>query len=374
MRIAIDLRPLMSGKVSGVEVYIINMLHALFKADTKNKYILWYNTYKDIDISHFPKDYPNVEVKRSRIPNKLLNLSLSLFRWPKIDKLIDSKIDVIWVPDPRPTPVSPGVKKVVTFHDLSFEDFKYSFNFKTRFWHKILRPKKEAVEANAIISVSQFTKGQLIDHYDINPDKIHVVYESASDTLNPLSIPKSFEIIQRKYHLPERYFLALSTLEPRKNISGIINAYISWQEETNSNVALVVAGKRYPEIFSDLVIKDHPSIITPGFIEEEDKAFLYQHALAFLYPSYYEGFGLPILEAMKCGTPVITSDSTAMPEVAGDAAYLVNPNEISEIKRGMHKMYRDEIYRKHLIQKGLNHVKSFSWEKAAKKTLDLFVS
>lgn len=374
MRIAIDLRPLMSGKVSGVEVYIINMLHALFKADTKNKYILWYNTYKDIDISHFPKDYPNVEVKRSRIPNKLLNLSLSLLRWPKIDKLIDSKIDVIWVPDPRPTPVSPGVKKVVTFHDLSFEDFKYSFNFKTRFWHKILRPKKEAVEANAIISVSQFTKGQLIDHYDINPDKIHVVYESASDTLNPLSIPKSFEIIQRKYHLPERYFLALSTLEPRKNISGIINAYISWQEETNSNVALVVAGKRYPEIFSDLVIKDHPSIITPGFIEEEDKAFLYQHALAFLYPSYYEGFGLPILEAMKCGTPVITSDSTAMPEVAGDAAYLVNPNEISEIKRGMHKMYRDEIYRKHLIQKGLNHVKSFSWEKAAKKTLDLFVS
>ena len=282
MRIAIDLRPLMSGKISGVEVYIKNMLETLFELDKKNEYILWYNTFKKVDTSYFPKNYPNVTLKRTRIPNKILNFSLSLLRWPKIDSLINKKIDFLWVPDPRPAPVSIKCKKLITFHDLSFENFKYAFNFKTRIWHRILRPKKEAEEADHIIAVSQFTKNQLIDEYDIQPDKITVVYESAGDNLKPLPIPRSFELIQRKYNLPERYFLCLSTLEPRKNIEGVIRVYKEWQAETNANVALVIAGKRYPQIFAHTNIQKNSLIHLPGFIEEEDKGLLYQHALAFL--------------------------------------------------------------------------------------------
>ncbi|MBU0576940.1 glycosyltransferase family 4 protein [Patescibacteria group bacterium] len=371
MKIAIDLRPLMAGKITGVEVYIINMLKALFEADKENEYILWYNAFKEVDTSHFPTDYPNVTLKRTRIPNKILNLFLSILRWPKIDHLIGKDIDVVWVPDPRPTPVSKKCKKIITFHDLSFEDFKYSFNFKTRLWHKILRPKKEAKEADIIISVSKFTKGQLVEEYGIDEKKIKVVYEAAASHLKPLDLPKSFEIIQRKYNVPKLYFLCLSTIEHRKNIEGIIKAYIEWQEGNRADVGLVIAGKQYPEIFSDVRIKNHPLISMPGFIDEEDKALLYQHALTFLYPSLYEGFGLPILEAMQCGTPVITSDSTSMPEVAGDAAILVNPNDLHELKRAMDELYRDETLRAELIEKGFRQAEKFSWKKAARKLLDL---
>ena len=370
-KIAIDLRPLMAGKISGVEVYMVNMLKALFELDKENKYILWYNAFKKVDISHFPKDYPNVKLKRTKIPNKFLNLSLSLLRWPKVDKLIGRGIDVLWTPDPRPAPVSKNCRKIITFHDLSFEDFKYSFNFKTRLWHKILRPKKEAEEADHIIAVSNFTKGQLMEEYNIDARKITVINEAAADYLKPLHFPKSFELIKRKYNLPDQYFLCLSTIEPRKNIVGIIRAYTEWQEGNRSDVGLVIAGKKYPNIFSDFHLKKHPLIHMPGFIDEEDKALLYQHALTFLYPSLYEGFGLPILEAMQCGTPVITSDATAMPEVAGDAAILVNPNEPGEIKRAMDSIYRDDEYRKELVEKGFAQAEKFSWKKAAGELLNI---
>ena len=372
MRIAIDLRPLMAGKISGVEIYILGMLKAIFESDAKNEYILWYNSFKKVDVSHFPDKYLNVTVKRTHIPNKLLNLSLSILRWPKVDKLIGKDIDILWAPDPRPAPVSKKCKKITTFHDLSFVDFKYSFNFKTRLWHKILRPKKEAMEADTIIAVSEFTKGQLIDEYGIKSDKIKVIYEAAAEHLQPLPFAKSFEIIKRKYHLPDQYFLCLSTLEPRKNIAGIIKAYTDWQYGNKSDIALVIAGRKHPKIFSDLHLKDHPQIYMTGFIDEEDKALLYQHAMTFLYPSLYEGFGLPILEAMQCGTPVITSDATSIPEVAGDSAILINPNEPKELKQAMDEVYRDENLRHDLIEKGFEQAKKFSWKKAAGELMELF--
>lgn len=367
----------MAGKLTGVEVYIKSMLEGLFELAGDHELVLWYNAFKKVDASHFPKIPKNVKLVRTRIPNKLFNLSLSLLRWPKIDKLIAKEagqIDVLWVPDPRPAPVSAQCRKIITFHDLSFEDFKYSFNLKTRIWHKILRPKKEAAEADRMVAVSQFTKNQLTEEYGMDPGKITVIHEAAGEHLKPLRFPKSFEVIRRRYKLPDSYFLCLSTLEPRKNVAGIIAAYLEWQETTKADVGLVIAGKKYPGIFSDTRLKEHPNIFMTGFVEEEDKALLYQHALAFLYPSLYEGFGLPILEAMQCGTPVITSDATSMPEVAGDAALLVNPNDIKEIKDAMHQVYSDDQLRADLIQKGLSRARMFSWKKAAQELLTLFQS
>lgn len=369
MKIAIDLRPLMSGKISGVEVYIKSMLEAIFEADQKNEYILWYNAFKEVDTSHFPTTYPNVKLVRTRIPNKLFNLSLSLLRWPKIDRLIGEGIDVLWVPDPRPAPVSSACKKIVTFHDLSFEYFRYSFSTRTRLWHRILRPKKEALEADQLIAVSEFTKKQLIEEYQLPEKKIKVILEAAPKNLLPLDMPRGFELIARKYNLPKEYFLCLSTLEPRKNTLAVIETYIEWQRETDAVVHLVVAGKKYPEIFSELKLPEHPQLHFPGFIDEEDKAILYQHAQGFFYPSLYEGFGLPILEAMQCGAPVVTSDATSMPEVAGQAALLINPNERVELKEAMHRLHRDEVLRADLRKKGFIQAAKFSWKKAAKEFL-----
>ncbi len=371
MRIAIDIRPLMSGKISGVEVYILSMLEAIFEQDSVNDYVVWYNAFKTIDTSHFPIHYPNVKLVQTRIPSRIYNLLISFLRWPKIDQLIGGKIDLLWVTDPRPAPVSRHCKKITTFHDLSFEDFKHSFSFKTRLWHKILRPKKEALESDKIIAVSQFTKKQLVQEYGVPAEKIEVILEAASKKLKPLDLPRGFELIQRKYNLPKEYFLCLSTLEPRKNTMGVIQSYIEWQSETDAEVSLVVAGKKYPEIFSSLKLTEHPKIHFPGFIDEEDKALLYQYSQGFFFPSFYEGFGLPILEAMQCGAPVVTSDATSMPEVAGDAALLINPNEPSELKQAMHKIHRDEVLRKQLIEKGFKQAAKFSWEKAASEFLSL---
>jgi len=374
MRILIDLRALMSGKISGVEVYIQSMVEAIFEMDSQNEYILWTNNYKTVKIQDLLTHFPNVSLIQTRIPNKLFNLSLSLFRWPKLDRFIEKKtgkkIDALWVPDPRPSPVSHHCKKIITFHDLSFEDFKHTFTFKTRLWHKLLRPKKEALEASQIIAVSDFTKTQLIEEYAISPESIKVVLEATPKSFRTLDLPKGFELIQRKYKLPQEYFLCLSTLEPRKNSAGIIQAFKAWQEETHAAVHLVVAGKHYPHIFSKTELQTHPKIHFTGFIDEADKALLYQHAQGFIYTSFYEGFGLPILEAMTCGTPVITSNGTSMPQVAGNAALLVNPNDPQDLKQAIHSLHRDEVLRKDLIQKGYENIKRFSWKTAAKGFLE----
>lgn len=364
----------MSGKISGVEVYIQEVLKAIFEQGSEHEFVLWTNASRRIDFSHLGWRYPRVHFKHTRIPNILLNLSTSLFRWPKIDRLIGGKIDVLWVPNLAPAPVSEKVRKVITFHDLSFVDFAHAFSFKARLWHRLIRPKKEALEAAHLIAVSFFTKQRLVEEYGIPESRIAVTYEAAADHLKPLSIPRSFDLVRRKYNLPERYFLCLSTLEPRKNIAGVIQAYLQWHQEVKSDVKLVIAGAKHPQIFARYKLQHHPDVIMTGFVEEADKALLYQHALAFLYPSFYEGFGLPILEAMQCGAPVITSDCAGMAEVAGEAAVLVNPNDFHALKQALHKFYRDETARELYVQKGLQHVQKFSWKKTAAETYRILTS
>lgn len=364
MRIAIDLRPLMGGKISGVEVYTESMLHALLKQDTQNEYILFYTGYRRHDFSRFAKHYSNVRLRHIRIPNKILNLCFSLLRWPKVDRLLGGA-DVLWVPDPRPTPVSKTCRKISTFHDLSFEDFKPSFSLKTRLWHKVLRPKKEAKEAHHIIAVSQFTKTRLTEEYGIPDEKITVIYEAAGDVLRPMGLPKLFDVVKRKYQLPDQYFLCLSTLEPRKNIPAVIKAFLNWKAHTPNPYKLVVAGKAEPAIFKTLDLEHHPDVHLTGFVDEADKALLYEYARAFFYPSHYEGFGLPIVEAMQCGAPVVTSDIGAMREIAGGAAHLVNPDDLKALETAFHQLFSDDVYHAMLREKGLERARSFSWDAAA---------
>ena len=172
----------MAGNTSGVEIYIKNLLEELFQLDQKNHYILWWNSHKNV-VKNIPVfEGSNISQISTKIPNKLLNLSLSFFNYPKIDqwigKKINRKIDIVFVPDPRPTPVSKNCKKIMTFHDLSFEYYKDTFSFTTRLWHKVLKPKKEAKTAWKIIAVSKNTKNDLVKTYQVSPKKIAVIYEA----------------------------------------------------------------------------------------------------------------------------------------------------------------------------------------------------
>jgi len=373
MNILVDLRPLMAGNISGVEIYLKNVLQKILKIDQKNHYVLWWNSHHNVSVNIPQFKNKNITYFTTKIPNKILNLSLSLLRYPKIDQWIGKKlgikIDKVFVPDPRPTPVSENCQKIITMHDLSFEHFKYTFSWKTMLWHKMLRPKKENREATKIIAVSQATKEDIIKTYQINSDKIKVIYE-ASDLL---TIQKNqIQVVQKKYKLPHKFILTLSTIEPRKNIEGLLGAFQKLKKETNLSHKLVIVGRHNEKIFAKVKnLQTEKDLIFTGFISEKDKTALYTLADIFVYPSFFEGFGLPLVEAMQMGCPVVTSNLSVMPEIVSKAGQLVNPYEINSIKEGMRLVLENENLRQQMRKKSFTRAQDFSWEKCARETLEI---
>lgn len=387
MNILIDLRPLMAGNISGVEVYLKSLLAEFLKNDSQNHYILWWNSHHNV--SHNIPQFKNKNITyiSTKIPNKILNLSLSFLRYPKIDqwigKKIGIKIDCVFVPDPRPTPISQQCNKILTIHDLSFEHYKKTFSWKTRFWHKILKPKKEAHEANKIIAVSEATKHDLVKTYKIHAEKIKVIYEASNIKIDKKNSPpyqkekhnSQLINIQKKYNLPPKFILTLSTIEPRKNIERLLEAFDKLKQTTNLPHKLVIAGKRNEKIFAKVKsLNANKNVIFTGFIDEKDKAFLYILTEAFVYPSLFEGFGLPLVEAMQMGCPVITSNLSSMPEIVQKAGQLVNPYDINSIQKGLEFVLENENLRKQMQEKSLKRAKDFSWKKCAEQTLEILNS
>jgi glycosyltransferase involved in cell wall biosynthesis len=387
MNIAIDIRCLLENNYSGVPQYTYHLLKNLFKIDSKNQYYLFYNKYNSKDIFSNIKEinelteFKNVKIVGFDYPNKFFNLALRLFNYPKIDKLIErqtgDKIDLFFLPNPNFISLSAECKLIMTMHDLSFERYPEFFagkdNFgidylRGRFWHKYVGVKNICQKADKIIAVSESTKNDLVDIYGIEEKKIQVVYEAPSVRI------MNYELrIKNK----EEYILFLGTLEPRKNIESIIKAFeLLTTNYKLPTINLKIAGKKgwlYEHLF-ELVenskVKDRIKFI--GYVAEEDKAELYTNAKLFIFPAYYEGFGLPPLEAMSYGCPVVVSNSSSLPEVVGDAGILVNPYNISEIAQAMKEILSDEELRNDLIAKGLKRAEMFSWEKTARETLEIF--
>ena len=389
MNIVIDIRPLMDGKLSGIEVYTTHLIRELLKIDQKNSYILFANAAQNLG-SRIPEfKGKNVTVIQTKIPNKILNAGLCFLRYPKLDKFIlkylkrnpskipetmkDRTIDLFFLPDLRPCALSKKVKKITTIHDLSFVHFGKFFSRKTRLWYKIMKPQREIRTSTHLIAVSSYTKEDIMRTYKIREDKITVIHEGIDQSFCKNTDERMFEHIRRRYDLPEKYYLFLSTIEPRKNIQNLVKGFMIYKLlNRRDNAKLVLAGAKNPKIFSKVVMRElNPDILFTGFIDEEDKASVIKHAEVFLYPSFFEGFGLPLLEAMKCGTPIITSNTSSMPEIAGNAALLINPNFPDAIATALEKIQKPEI--KAALRKNMEEqVEKFSWKECARKTLELF--
>lgn len=380
MRIGIDIRPLMDIQYSGVAEYELNLLNEIFSIDFKNEYRLFYNSAFDISSRMSDFNYPNVKIIKLNYPNKVFNyLMQKTLNYPKIDKLLG--IDFFWMPHINFISLSKECKSALTIHDLSFLHYPDFFNFRKNLWHYIINVKKLIKKTDNIIAVSENTRNDIMDLCGVEKDKISVIYSGVgkkyriinNSDLEYLNLQK----VREKYGLFNKFFLYLGTLEPRKNVGGIIQAFdLFCKNRFSDDYILVIAGgngwknKDISASYKKAKYKERIKFL--GYVSDKDKIILYNLASIFLYPSFYEGFGLPVLEAMRSGVPVITSNISSLPEVAGNSAFMIDPYNINEIAVAMEKIESSMDFKNRLIESGKNQFKKFLWSRAAREYLDIF--
>ncbi len=373
MNIGIDIRVLARGARTGVEEYLINLLaHLLPKGDIN--YQLFYNAFRKDKLDYDWLSFKNVQLKDFKIPNRLLFLSARYFNQPKIDHLLKG-IETYFNPHFFVSPVSSRCRKVMTFHDLSFEHYPEFFSWRKRIWQKFLmRTKKEAQKADKIIVVSNSTKNDLVNLYQIKEEKIKVIYSGIGDEFKPINDQKEkLNYVREKYNLPNNFILYFGTIEPRKNLVNLIKAFEVLREK--HSIRLVIAGTKgwlFKDVFKTVrESKYRNDIAFTGFVDQEDKPALYNLASLFVYPSFFEGFGFPPLEAMASGIPTIVSNSSSLPEIVSQGALMINPKNMDELAWAMSLALTDHDLRNNLIKKGLEQARMFSWHKCAQETLEV---
>lgn len=328
MRVCIDISQI--AHKGGVGVYTNQLAQSLVKQKDID-FIFFYSSLR----KGYKGSLPNV--KKFFIPPTLLEIFFNRLRFPKIESFI-GKVDVFHSSDWTQPPAD--AKKVTTYHDvipLKFPQWSHP---------KIVDVQKKRLkivekEIDMVIVVSESTKKDLLEVSKIPEEKVTVIYEGVDEQFK-LQSKDEIESFKKRYGLPENFVLAISGIGERRNLERVKQAAFGFN--------LVIAGETLPQIpYNEL-------------------PFLYASAKVLLYPSLYEGFGLPILEAQACGIPVITSNVSSMPEVGGKAAYYVNPKNIEEIRKGLKEVMENEKLRSELVRLGLENVKNFSWEKCAEET------
>ena len=252
-------------------------------------------------------------------------------------------------------------RQIITIHDVAEYSIPNNFSFQFRKGYQILH-KALSVVAKKIITVSLFSKSEIVKYYGVNPDKIDVIYEGS----NHINVRQEDDKIIQDYNLLQKPFaLAVSTINPNKNFSSIVSAFESLKD---LDCNLVIAGKK-SEIFnqSENIVAQKSKYV--GFVSDSELKALYKNAKCFIFPSFYEGFGLPPLEAMACGCPVIVSQSAALPEVCEDAVLYCDPSSSLSIAEQIRTILSNPSLASKLKEKGFNHSKKFSWLKCAEETL-----
>lgn len=373
MLIGIDIRNIGKQR-TGDEAVFFNLVKNLAEIDKENKYQLFTDTTDAALLRRMREklgieNKNNFEIVALKSANKFIwNL------WTLPNYLRANPLDIYHTQYILPFFAGKKIKLITLIHDISFNFYPSLIKWTDLLFLKILIPWSLG-RADKILTVSEFTKKEIVDFYNINPEKISVVLNSGGENLISEIPAEILTNIKERYHLPEKFILYLGTMQPRKNLPILLEALSKLK---NSGWRLVLAGKRNayhqdPKIES--VIREfslEKEVIFTGFLEEKEKAALFKLARVFCFPSLYEGFGIPILEAMQIGTPAVVSDILPHSEVAGDAALYFSPQNAQELKDKIIKLEENVDFREQLIQRAKARARLFSWKKTAEKTLEVY--
>ena len=371
MKIGIDIS-LTIGEKAGVGYYTANLVDALAKVDSQNQYILYpffYHIYHQDFKEAVAPAQKNFKLCCNRIPKKIID---RLWKSPIPRKWILGKADILHSTT-FCAPRDHYGKLIVTIYDVSFLILPDCHIEANRI--HCLNGTLDAVKyADRIIAISNHGKQELVKYFNVDPDKIVVTHLAAKDIFSPCELEEQNRVLE-KYNIPRDYVFTVGSFEPRKNIGTLVRAYVNLPESIKKHHPLVIAGGKgwlNTDIDALIASQDPFTIRRIGYVDEKDLPGLYSAAAVFVYPSLYEGFGLPILEAMSCGTPVITSNTSSMPEIGGDAALYFEPADTDQLTRRMLELLQDDNIRLELRGKGFENIKKFSWEKTAKDTLNIY--
>lgn len=367
MKIAIDISQIVYG--TGVSTYTENLVSNLIKVDKKNEYLIFGTSFRHYSylknyVSQFSSN-SNVQIKLFRFPISFFEILFNKTRFIPVEKLIGN-FDLIHTSDWIEPKVSSSARKITTIHDA------VPYLFPTTLPKKILRNhlqrhkliKKETAK---VIVPSITTKEDAQKLIGIPPEKLVVINEAVSQNFKPQPEEKTYEVL-KKFKIKRPFVLSVSTQEPRKNIHTLLDAFEDVSKE-HDDLYLVLVGKEGWGQMLELI----PNTIQTGYVTTEELVTLYASCKVFIYPSLYEGFGLPVLEAMACGAPVITSNNSAMAEIAKDAAILVDPRNEKQIQKAIQLILdlKTEDFQK-MVRASLDKARQFSWVKTAKETLKVY--
>ncbi len=371
MKIGLDIS-LTVGKKAGVGYYTANLVEALAKIDKANQYVLYpffYHIYHPDFKTAVGPSQRNFHLRFEMLPKYMID---RLWNSQIPRKWILGDVDVLHSTTFCAPEDHPG-KLIVTIYDISFLILPECHTEANR--QHCLKGTLDAIRyADRIIAISHHGKEELVKYFDADPDKIVVTHLAAKNIFKPCGIEDQNRVLA-KYHIHPGFIFTVGSYEPRKNIGTLIKAFVNLPESIKNIHPLIIAGgKGWLNSDTDILIGSQNSkqIKRIGYVDEQDLPALYSAAIAFVYPSLYEGFGLPILEAMSCGTPVITSNTSSMPEIGGDAALYFDPSDAEQLENTLMELINNTDLRTELRLKGLANAKNFSWEKTAKETLMIY--
>ena len=367
MRIAIDAHSV-GNQLAGNETYAVNLIEALAEVDQSNQYTLYVTRQSAID--RFANRWPNFNVKRTVPHTPLVRIPVTLSA-----ELRRNPVDVLHVQYTAP-PLAP-CSVVATIHDLSFEHLPETFNRRSRAQLR-LTVRRTARKAAQILTLSEFSRRDIVDTYRIAPDRVSVTPAAAPSHFKPIEDETELRKIREIYGIERDYILSVSSIQPRKNLVRLIEAYscLRGLRPEGKLPQLILVGKRgWLDNETFRVAQRHSAnndIAFTGYVAENDLSALYSGATCFVYPSFFEGFGLPVLEAMQCGAPVIAGNRTSIPEVVGNAGLLFDPFDTNALVQALTRVLDDSEYRSVLRRQGLERAREFDWKQTARMTLQAY--